>query len=239
MIKYLGTEEIEVDALTPFPGNAWHGDVDRIAESIETNGQYRSIVVRRTPEGDIVLAGNHTRLAVKQLGRGAIRCEVVECDAETATRINLADNKLPTYGAYDEGELLALLETLDNGFTGTGYSPDDLDDLLANLRPEALVLPEVGPTDARYSESPEEEAARAERVEGYEPREASFDHSSGAMTELILVMTVEQRQEAGRLIAAIRQRDGDDLTAGAIVLYALRSHAGETGEDTGDEEIDG
>jgi ParB-like nuclease family protein len=237
MIKYLGTEEIEVDALAPFPGNAWHGDVDKIAESVARNGQYRSIVVRRTPEGDVVLAGNHTRLAVKQLGQGAIRCEVIECDAETATRINLADNKLPTYGAYDEGELLALLESLDDGFEATGYTADDLDDLVAALRPEAQVLPEVGPTDARYAETPEEEAARRDRIESYEPRHSGTD-GAGAMTELILVMTVEQRQEAGRLIASIRGRDGDDLTAGAVVLYALRSHAGETGEETGDEEND-
>lgn len=226
--QYLRTEDVALDALTPFPGNAWHGDPEKIAESIEKNGQYRSLVVRSTPEGLVVLAGNHTRQALISLGRPTARCEVIECDAETAVRVNLADNKIPTYGSYDDSALLELLKVVSDDMTGTGYDPDELDDLLAALTPEATVLPEVGPTAARYAESPEEEQARRDRVEAYEPR-----HGGGDMTELILVMKVSDREEAGRLIGAIRGRDGD-LTAGEVVLYALRVHA--AGDETEDDE---
>jgi ParB-like chromosome segregation protein Spo0J len=231
---YVTTEEIDLDALTPFPGNAWQGDPEKIAESIRANGQYRSMVVRRTGEGDVVLAGNHTRLALKHLGRSSGRCEVIVCDADTAVRINLADNKIPTYGSYDDNALLELLKVVADDMTGTGYDPDELDDLLAALTPDVTVLPEVGPTDARYAESDEEEQARRDRVEAYEPRHGGGD-GDGAMTELILVMTVADRTEAAELIKTVRERDGD-LTAGQIVLYALRVHAADDGPEEGDED---
>lgn len=226
--EYIATEDIPLDALVPFPGNAWHGDPEKIAESIEKNGQYRSLVVRRTPEGDVVLAGNHTRQALVSLGRTAARCEVIDCDAETAVRINLADNKIPAYGSYDDSALLELLKIVGEDMGGTGYDPDELDDLLSRLEPQEQVIPQAGPTGARYSESPGEEQARRERIEAYEPR-----HGGGDMTELILVMKVSDRDEAGRLIAAVRERDGD-MTAGEIVLYALRVHA--AGDDAADDD---
>lgn len=153
-VEYVGNEEIMIEDLTPFPGNAWHGDPARILTSLRANGQYRSVVVRRTDDDQhIILAGNHTTLALDLHGRGqcdterehrsgqgdtspcgvchdgwdgAPRCEVIRCDDQTAKRINLADNRLPTFGAYDDDALLALLGTLDT-FEGSGYTPDDLD----------------------------------------------------------------------------------------------------------------
>lgn len=227
--QYLETVTLPLDDLTPFPGNAWHGDADRIAESITENGQYRPLVVRRMDDGShVVLAGNHTLAALKLLGRDSSLCGVLSCSDETAVKINLADNKLPAYGSYDDSALMELLKTVGDDFTGTGYDPDELDDLVARLEPGEMVLPTPGPTGARFAESDEEEAARRERVEAYEPRHSSA--GDGAMTELILVMKVADRQEASTLIGKIRKRDGD-LTAGEIVLYALRVHADEETED--------
>lgn len=233
--QYLETRELTLDELTEFPGNPWKGDPEEIAQSLRTHGQYRPLVVRRLDDGShVIVAGNHTKKGLEILGAASARCEVLRMDDETAVKINVLDNKSKGWGlGFDDEALLALLEPYGENLTGTGYDADDLDDLVSRLRPEETVLQEVGPTEARYAESPEEEAARRERVESYEPR-----HGGGDMTELILVMTVAQRSEAGQLIAAIRGRDGDDLTAGAVVLYALRNHAGVTGEETGDEETD-
>jgi ParB-like chromosome segregation protein Spo0J len=223
MIEYKSTKEVPLSELAPFPGNARRGDVDAIAESITENGQYRSLIVRQSTEGAlVVLAGNHTMAALAQLGRKTARVEIIACDDNTAKKINLVDNKLPDSGGYDDAALAALLGSLDD-LDGTGYTPDDLDDLLA-LTNQVPEMPEQ-PTGARYAESPEEEQARRERVEGYEPRHG------GEFTELILVMSLADRQEAAALIAQIRERDGDDLTAGQTVLYALRVHAADPKED--------
>lgn len=66
--RYLDTREIPLAELTPFPGNARRGNVEVIAESLVTNGQYKSITVRDHPTGALViLAGNHTTKAVAYL----------------------------------------------------------------------------------------------------------------------------------------------------------------------------
>lgn len=229
MIKYLTTEELDLTALTPFPGNARRGDVPGIATSIDLNGQYRSLIVRKQGKTLTVLAGNHTREALLSLGRTTGRCEVIECDDATATRVNLVDNKLPDAGSYDDSALAGLLRSLDD-LTGTGYDPDELDDLLAKIG-EVEEMPE-GPTGARYAESDEVLAERREKIDSYEPRQVP---SGGTAVELIVVMPVSDHQEATALIRSIRDRDGETLTAGQIVLYALRVHAG-VADDEGDDE---
>lgn len=225
MIEYVETKDFPLTKLAPFPGNARRGDVDAIAQSITENGQYRSLIVRRTGNGSAaltVLAGNHTMAALKKLGRKTARVEIITCDDATATKINLVDNRLPDSGGYDDAALSALLRELDD-LSGTGYSPDDLDDLLAKIGDVPEMEP--GETGARYAESPEEEQERRDRIESYEPR------LGGDMTELILPMAVADRQEAAELVTRIRERDGDDLTAGQVVLYALRVHARNADEE--------
>ncbi|MFF4403822.1 ParB/RepB/Spo0J family partition protein [Streptomyces sp. NPDC001404] len=125
--RYLRTALLPLDQLMPYPGNAKRGDVDAIRASLRKNGQYRSLVVRAVPDGPlIVLAGNHTMLALAAEGREDARCEVIECDDATARRINLADNKIPELGDYDDDALAELLSHLDEDYRGTGYSDADV-----------------------------------------------------------------------------------------------------------------
>lgn len=213
MINYHETKDVPLSQLAPFPGNARRGDVDGIAASIETNGQYRSLIVRGGGAGYVVLAGNHTAAALRKLGSPTARCEIITCDDATATRINLVDNKLPDSGGYDDTALAALLQGIDD-FTGTGYTSEDLDDLLATLG-EAESVPSGESGD-------------------HEPVEPA--PASGSAVELIVVMPVGDHQEATALIRSIRDRDGQVLTAGQVVLYALRVHAGVTDEEEEDDE---
>ena len=60
------TAELQLDELTPFPGNARRGDPNVIARSIVRNGQYRAIVARIIGARTI-LAGNHTHAAMLKL----------------------------------------------------------------------------------------------------------------------------------------------------------------------------
>ena len=216
MVEHLGTKQVKVSDLGFFPGNAKRGNVGAIRESLREHGQYRPLVVRKTPEGLVVLAGNHTLEALIANGGEKALCSVLSCDDATATKINLADNRTADLGTTDDDALLALLRTLDD-LSGTGYAPDDLEDLLALYEPAEMP---PGPSGAHYAESPEEEALRREKVASYEPRHGS----DGAFTELILVMTLTDRTEAAGLINAVRQRGGDQ-TAGQIVLDALRAWA--------------
>jgi len=223
VVEHLGTKQVKVSDLGFFPGNAKRGNVEAIRESLREHGQYRPLVVRKTPEGLVVLAGNHTLEALIANGGEKALCSVLSCDDATATKINLADNRTADLGTTDDSALLALLAALDGDLTGTGYAPDDQEDLLALLEPVEMPL---GPSGARYAESPEEEAQRREKVASYEPRHGT----TGAFTELILVMTLSDRTEAAGLVNAVRQRDGD-LTAGQIVLAALRAYAPPDADD--------
>nr|WP_168513176.1 ParB/Srx family N-terminal domain-containing protein [Streptomyces sp. S1D4-11]QIY99432.1 hypothetical protein HEP87_42880 [Streptomyces sp. S1D4-11] len=138
-------------------GNARKGDVRLILDSLRTSGQYRSLIARQLPDGRlIVLAGNHTMFALALHGSGpclqtipmtghpeqpcaicdgtrwepSARVEVVECDDETALRINVVDNRAAEKGAWDLDALVDLLSYLPD-YDGTGYSDQDVERLLA------------------------------------------------------------------------------------------------------------
>lgn len=131
-----GVREIPISDLTSFPGNPRRGDVESIRSSIRRLGQYRTIVVRDTGSGLVILAGNHTTRALEAEGRATVRGEVIECSDDEARRINLADNRLAELGGYDDDDLSTLLEELDGDFAGTGWQQTDLDKLLADFQPD-------------------------------------------------------------------------------------------------------
>ena len=135
---YVATRDIPLDQLTKFPGNARRGSVDQIRASIRRTGQYRSLVVRQHGDSLTILAGNHTRDALKAEGHTTARCEVITCDDDEARRINLADNRIAELGTYDEDALAELLSYLDGDYDGTGYTQEDVDALIA---PPPEVLP--------------------------------------------------------------------------------------------------
>lgn len=133
-IKDLAIFEIEVDKLKAYGKNPRIGNVEAIAESLEANGQYRPIVVRR--ETGEILAGNHTWKAAKYLDWPTIKVTYVEnISDEAAARIVLADNRYSEMGTYDDKALTDLLGSIQD-LTGTGYSSEDLEQLIDDLAPE-------------------------------------------------------------------------------------------------------
>ncbi len=128
---YIGTREIPLDQLTRFPGNARRGDVEAIRASLRRDGQYRSLTVRDTGDGQLViLNGNNTAAALAAEGRTAARCEVVTCDDVTARRINLNDNRLNDLATYDAGDLAELLDALQGDYAGTGWDNTGADEII-------------------------------------------------------------------------------------------------------------
>lgn len=121
---------VPIDGLQPYGRNPRRGNVDVIVDSLKHHGQYRPIVVRaKTFE---VLAGNHTLAAAKELGWDQIAATFVDVDDDEAARIVLVDNRAADLGSYEDEVLAELLAGLGDP-DGTGYTPDDVADILAKV----------------------------------------------------------------------------------------------------------
>lgn len=141
-----------VSELSLFGGNPRRGDVGSIASSLAVNGQYKPIVVNvgtHTGRANEVLAGNHTLLAARKLGWSEVDVWLVDVDEQRAKAIVAADNRLADLGGYDEMELFALLDGLED-LSGTGYSDSDVAALRRDLFPdEPLTEPDDVPAVPR------------------------------------------------------------------------------------------
>lgn len=150
---------MESELITFHPGelalyhrNPRLGDVKIIADSLRAHGQYKPVVVNRgthTGRANEVLAGNHTVKAFRDLLEAEpdndawtrVQGYVIDVDDDRARRIVLVDNRSAELGGYDNAALADLLGDLGD-LTGTGYTEDDLSDLMAGI--EELV---TGPDD--------------------------------------------------------------------------------------------
>ena len=135
------TTTVLAETLKEYPGNPRKGNIDKIAESLIANGQYKPIVIQEST--GYVLVGNHTLKAIKQLGWDFV--DVVELDVndEEAKRIVLADNRTSDESTYDYnllGEMLKSMPTLQ----GTGYDQAALDQLINGVNG---YVPELGVED--------------------------------------------------------------------------------------------
>lgn len=139
--------------LKPHPENPNHGDVNQIAESLETHGQYRSVVANK--DGTI-LAGHHVWQAAKNIKMATLRVDVVDADEQSARKILLADNRLAELGpGMDMDVLLEVLNTLDGDLTGTGFDEkylEMLEEMVAGAPPLDDLEREAGgaPTDEDF-----------------------------------------------------------------------------------------
>lgn len=131
----LDVEYVPIDAVSTYPGNARLGDVEGIVESMDENGVFAAIVVQRST--GYVIDGNHRWLAMQQMGEERVPVTYVDVDDERAKRIVLVANRLNDKASYDDAALAELLQSLPD-LTATGYDADDLEDLLAQLKPTSL-----------------------------------------------------------------------------------------------------
>lgn len=214
--EYVETRMVMLDELTPFPGNARIGDPARLAESLEANGQYRSLVVREGPDGDLtVLCGNNTLQALEARGDLEARCEIVHCDDATALRVNLVDNKASDDATYDDEARARLIAALDGAVTGSGYTEDEADALLARYEEPEIV--QVDEPVTAYNDSDAERAARIQSHGG----EQSRTYGSRGVRDIFPAMPAAEADEMGRLIMALRETWGP-LDQGTVLLRAAR-----------------
>jgi len=125
-----------VASLNPFHKNPRIGDVEKVAESLAENGQFKPIVVNvGTKTGRLreILGGNHTWLASKRLKWQEILVAWVDVDETAANKIVLADNGTSDGSTYDDSiltELLADIKDAGESLIGTTYTDDTLSRLI-------------------------------------------------------------------------------------------------------------
>jgi site-specific DNA-methyltransferase (adenine-specific) len=138
----------DIDALQLLPGNPRRGDVAAVARSLDAFGQRKPIVALRD---GTVIAGNHTLQAAQSLGWDKIAVVWVDDDDATAKAFALADNRTAELGDYDDQALADLIAAVAEAdadlLAASGWTSDDLTELLATLEPEQLPTVLTDPDD--------------------------------------------------------------------------------------------
>jgi len=233
-------EYMPLDALKPAQRNAKEHDLRAVRNSVERFGYADAAIL---DERTGLLLGGHGRTdALRQMREhgepapGGVttgpdgtwlvpvqRGWASRDDAE-AEALLIALNRTGERGGWHPKVLAEALSDLFAHRTelmvASGYGLGDLDDLLTELEeleqdtPD-LYTPET--TDAHYSETPEEETARAARYATQQTK------ATRGLVEVILVYGETDRAELQALTRAIRTAYGDpELRTSEIVLRALR-----------------
>lgn len=108
----VSTEAVPLEELNVYFENPNIGDPEKTAESLKANGQFRSIVVNKgthTGRPNEILAGNHTYMGMKKLGRPTIKVDFVDVDHDHAEAIMLADNGSRDGSKYKDDVMTQIL----------------------------------------------------------------------------------------------------------------------------------
>ena len=144
----LELHEVNIDTLVEYPDNPRLGDIEKIQESLLENGQYRPLTVNKN--NNQILTGNHTWLAMKELGWEKCTVTYVDVDENKAKKIVLVDNRLSDVADYDNELLSKMLQDMVEDLMGTGFEQKDVDELLAEydgeVEIEVIDIPNPKPT---------------------------------------------------------------------------------------------
>ncbi len=132
----LSTETVSMKILRKYYKNPRKGNVEKTAESLKENGQFKPLVVNigtKTGRRNEILAGNHTYMGAEKLGWDEIEVAWVDVTEGHARRIVTADNGASDDSTYDEqilAELLLAQKEETGTLLGTTYMDDALDRLV-------------------------------------------------------------------------------------------------------------
>lgn len=121
---------VPIGEVATFPGNPRLGDHTRIAASLNRHGQYKPLLVQSAT--GYVVAGNNTLHVMRDLGWTEVAVLRLDIDDDRARNLLLIDNRTSDEADYDTTALADLLAGVID-WDAAGWSPDDLDDLVADL----------------------------------------------------------------------------------------------------------
>lgn len=133
------TREERLDSLNKYYKNPRKGDVEKVAESLHENGQFRALIVNRgtkTGRPREILAGNHTFMAANKLRWITILVSWVDVNESKARAIVLADNGSSDNATYHDSILTELLQQQKEEagtLIGTTYTDDVLGKLVKDV----------------------------------------------------------------------------------------------------------
>ena len=137
-------EIVPISRLFLSPTNPRRNDaaVPHVASSLKRFGWQQPIVARRTGE---VIAGNTRLKAAQQLGMTEVPVWWFDGTDLDAVAFGIADNRTHEFAQWDEPALAKLLEQLkaEDSLDGVGYSEEDLDALVQQLRKQEEVDKDV------------------------------------------------------------------------------------------------
>ena len=202
----LTVELIGIDTVEPHPENARVGDTSAIAESLTRFGQVKPIVVQKST--GYVVAGNHTRMAAKELGWEEIAAVLLDMDDDTAKAYLLADNRLSDRAKYDQSKLYDLLAG-DLDLDGTGYDLDYVESLGDALGNSVVAGEDTGDIVKQAQPDP-----------GFKKEPAETKAPAEAMRDIVMLMTVSRAQAFGEKVARL-QKFAETRTVVDTVEYAV------------------
>tara|TARA_X000001388_G_C2232369_1_gene123711 strand:+ start:1351 stop:2010 length:660 start_codon:yes stop_codon:yes gene_type:complete len=202
---------VKLSQLKQFGGNPRVGNVDLIAESLKENGQFRPLIVNKD---NTILAGNHTFLAMKQLGWKECDVHYIDVDKTQAKKIVLVDNRLNDIAGYDTQVMIDMLEEmLDKGqLIGTGFDADAVDDLAAEY--DEVSITDFETFQGGYALSEQEIKEIAEK------KLSSTGRNEGkALKDIPISLLDKQYKEFKGMILKITQAKG--LSTTEAILFCL------------------
>ena len=128
IIDDLSSLATPMDTLLLDPANARTGhDIDAICASLTKFGQRTPLVVNKNT--NIILKGNGTYKAAKQLGWDKIAASYVNDDNLTATQYSIADNRTGDLSVFDDATLKDLLNAMDEPLDVPGIDEKFLNEI--------------------------------------------------------------------------------------------------------------
>lgn len=197
---------VPIDELTEWDRNPHHGDVAAIRASLQRFGQV--VPILRAPDGWVV-AGNHTLKAMREEGYTHAAVVTATGDDDDLHALGLAMNRIAALGTDDDAAVLALLQGLD-ALDGTGYTPEDVEDLIAILEEaDAKAAKTQAPTSTSNDQGVAAgEASLAERLEGY---------ATKGVRSIVVDLDLETFAWWSQNVEAAREAVGVDTNAALIV----------------------
>lgn len=126
-------KHVEIESLTEDAKNArTHGDrnIASIKLSLSRFGQQKPIVVTRD---GVVVAGNGTLRAARELGWTTIAVVETDLDPMQAAAFGIADNRTAELADWDIPSLVSVLSGLDEEIQpATGFDPVEVEAFLSN-----------------------------------------------------------------------------------------------------------